>query len=401
MPSGASKLMRRAAMAVAATLVAATLSAVAVEVWVRVSWDEQRGRPGFYLSDPELGQRLSPGYDGWFAGVPVRINALGFRDQRDYDVQKPPGAFRILVLGDSVTFGHGTRSDTTYPFLLEQRLRAWKPEVEWQVWNLGVPGYATSQELAYLERVAERYQPDLVVVGFYQNDLTGNAPRRHRALTRRATSAIQNVLQRWFYSYEFYKRAALVLQWRLFTDDEVRQRLEHLVTQEIPLGRKDYSAGRESQDLSDVDVFSDDEIARFVCDLQPTPDLGPADRLRARLQAPDAEMAAWLDAVRGFQERAARQAPALVFFINMAPEVCVAADRFYDGGSLAVDEVIRGVLGNGVPAVSSIRAFLAHRPSQMPGASGHAVGNANRVKADVLFAFLRADVLPGLLSPRR
>lgn len=385
-------------MAAAATVVAAVLAAIAVEVWVRASWDEQRGRPGFYLSDPALGQRLSPGYDGWFAGVPVRINSLGFRDQREYALQKPPGAFRILVLGDSVTFGHGTRSDTTYPFLLEQRLRAWKPDVEWQVWNLGVPGYATSQELAYLERVADRYQPDLVVVGFYQNDLTGNEPRRRPTLLRRAQSAVQNVAQRWFYSYEFYKRAALVVQWRLLTDDQVRQRLEHLVTQEIPLGRKDYSAGRESQDLTDVDVFSDDDIARFVCDLQPVPDTGIADQLRARLQAPDAELAAWLDAVKGFQQLAARQDPALVFFINMAPEVCVAPDRFYDGGSLAVDEVIRGVLGNGVPVASSTRAFLAHRPSQMPGASGHAVGNANRVKADVLFAFLRSDVLPGLLA---
>lgn len=387
-------------MMLAASVVAAVVAGIAIEVWVRVSWDEQRGRPGFYLSDPELGQRLSPGYDGWFAGVPVRINSLGFRDQRDYELQKPPGAFRILVLGDSVTFGHGTRSDTTYPFLLEQRLRAWKPDVEWQVWNLGVPGYATSQELAYLERVAARYQPDLAVVGFYQNDLTGNAPRRPPTFARRAQSAVQNVVQRWFYSYEFYKRAVLVGQWRLFTDDEVRQRLEHLVTQEIPLGRKDYSAGRESQDLTDVDVFSDDEIARFVCDLQPVPDTGAADRLRARLQAPDAEMSAWLDAVKAFQQLAARQDPALVFFINLAPEVCVTPDRFYDGGSLAVDEVIRGVLGNGVPVASSTRAFLAHRPSQMPGASGHAVGNANRVKADVLFAFLRDEVLPGLLAGR-
>ena len=47
--------------------------------------------PGFYVSDPVLGIRLNPDYDGWFAGVPARINALGFRDHRDYDVAKPAG----------------------------------------------------------------------------------------------------------------------------------------------------------------------------------------------------------------------------------------------------------------------------------------------------------------------
>ncbi len=53
------------------------------------------------------------------------------------------------------------------------------------------------------------------------------------------------------------------------------------------------------------------------------------------------------------------------------------------------------MLGDGSPAVSSTRAFLHRRPSQMPGADGHSIGNANRVKADVLFEYLRApNLLP-------
>ena len=84
----------------------------------------ERGEPGFFLTDAVRGQRLAPGYDGWFAGVPVRINSSAFAIRREYPLDKPPGTFRILVLGDSVTFGHGTLADTTYPYLLEQRLRA-------------------------------------------------------------------------------------------------------------------------------------------------------------------------------------------------------------------------------------------------------------------------------------
>ena len=384
-------------VAVPATVLAVLLGAVLVEAWVRFSWDDRRGRPGFYVSDAALGQRLAPNYEGWFAGVPVKINALGFRDDRDYALDKPAGAVRILVLGDSVTFGHGTRSETTYPYLLEQRLREWKPEIQWQVWNLGVPGYATSQELAYLQRVAASYDPDLVVVGFYENDLTGNEPAHSPSALRRLASAIQASMQRRLYSYEFYKRAILTVQWRLFTDAAMRQRLEHLDTQEIPLMRRDYSAGAESQQLTDVERFEPAEVEHYFCAQVPEPNRRRAADLRHRIEGPDADMAAWLNAVRGWQRLAAGAAYPVVFFVNMAPEVCQADDRFFDGGSLEVDEVLRGVLGQGTPVVSTVREFLKFRPSQMPGASAHAVGNANRVKADVLFDFLQQQILPGLL----
>jgi hypothetical protein len=119
--------------------------------------------------------------------------------------------------------------------------------------------------------------------------------------------------------------------------------------------------------------------------------------LRERLERPDGETATWLEAVRGLQRLAAAGTYRIVFFINMAPEVCQASDRFFDGGSLEFDEVLRSVLGQGTPVVSSVRDFLNLRPSQMPGASAHAVGNANRVKADALFEFLHRHVLPGML----
>src|SRR5215467_3233309 len=89
---------------VAALIVIAAL----VEVSIRASWDPARGRPGFLVADPLRLEKLAPNYDGWFAGVPVRTNALGFRDDREYDLAKRSNTFRIIVLGDSVTFGHGS-----------------------------------------------------------------------------------------------------------------------------------------------------------------------------------------------------------------------------------------------------------------------------------------------------
>src|SRR3954464_8203115 len=100
------------------------MAAAAVEGWVRGSWNEKKGVPGFFLSDPVRGQRLAADYSGWFAGVPVDINRLELRDPREYSLEKGPRTFRILVLGDSVTFGHGSVYEHSYPFLVEQQLTA-------------------------------------------------------------------------------------------------------------------------------------------------------------------------------------------------------------------------------------------------------------------------------------
>src|SRR6266849_1999814 len=94
-----------------------------VEAWVRLAWDPMKGRPGFYVADPVRIEKLGPDYDGWFAGAPVHINHLGFRDTRDYAIEKYPTTFRIIVLGDSVTFGHGSIYEHTYAYLLEGRLK--------------------------------------------------------------------------------------------------------------------------------------------------------------------------------------------------------------------------------------------------------------------------------------
>ena len=183
-------------LALPAAILTGLVCAAAIEVWVRASWDHRRGTPGFYESDAVRVQRLSAGYDGWFAGVPVRINNLGFRDPRDYELAKRPGTFRILVLGDSVTFGHGAVFETTYPYLLEQRLKAWNPSIDWQVWNLGVPGYNTRQELRYLQEVGPSFQPDLVIVGFFPNDFDGNDTLPAPTLARRLSSGAQRLMQR-------------------------------------------------------------------------------------------------------------------------------------------------------------------------------------------------------------
>lgn len=51
----------------------------------------------------------------------VRINSRGFRDY-EYTIEKPQNTYRIIVLGDSFTFGLGVELNETYPKLLEESI---------------------------------------------------------------------------------------------------------------------------------------------------------------------------------------------------------------------------------------------------------------------------------------
>lgn len=103
---------------------------------------------------------------GW--GADLQLNSWGLRD-REYALGKPAGVQRILVLGDSITFGNYMPREATYAELLEALYAERGEAIE--VINLGLGGYDTLQEVATLEDVGLQFQPDLVVVGFCVNDI--------------------------------------------------------------------------------------------------------------------------------------------------------------------------------------------------------------------------------------
>ena len=87
---------------------------------------------------------------------------------------KQQGEFRVLCLGDSVSFALGVRFEDLYAQQLEARLRARLAPRSVQVINAGVAGYNTRQELLYLVSEGVGLEPDAITIGFYWNDLVGN-----------------------------------------------------------------------------------------------------------------------------------------------------------------------------------------------------------------------------------
>lgn len=100
----------------------------------------------------------------------IQINSHGFRDY-EFSAEKAEDVFRIIVVGDSLTFGWYQRLEETYPKVLESLLNA-APDSgrKFEVYNMGVGGYNAAQELELLKTKALPLDPDMVIVGYCAND---------------------------------------------------------------------------------------------------------------------------------------------------------------------------------------------------------------------------------------
>ena len=104
-------------------------------------------------------------------------NRDGMRD-REHALGKPPGAWRVMVLGDSVTLGYGLRPEQAFPQVLQDLLDARGLGAE--VFNVAFSGWSTRQERIAYERIGRKYHPDDVLVAVCLNDI----PEIHNNLTR-------------------------------------------------------------------------------------------------------------------------------------------------------------------------------------------------------------------------
>ena len=86
------------------------------------------------------------------APFPARIKGLG----------------RVVVVGDSLTYGQGVEASDAYPAVLERRLRAAGYNVE--ILNLGRKGYQSEDVARTVRELVPSLHPDLIVYGICLND---------------------------------------------------------------------------------------------------------------------------------------------------------------------------------------------------------------------------------------
>ena len=120
--------------------------------------------------DPSKGWRSKPNLRDVkvFDNKILNTNSKGLRGKKDFSYVKDKDKLRILILGDSFTFGDEVSDDETYSYYLQQML----PHTE--VINMGVHGYGHDQMLILLREEGVKYEPDIVILGFLPLDMSRN-----------------------------------------------------------------------------------------------------------------------------------------------------------------------------------------------------------------------------------
>lgn len=126
--------------------------------------------------DSELGWSYKKYNSTIGEGVEYIINNEGYRtDNVDNktDFSKPI----ILVVGNSVIFGHGINFKDTFGYKLQNKL-----ENKFQVINMAVQGYGLDQVYLKLRQVMKKYKPKYVIMDFIDDYDNRNVNRDRRSL---------------------------------------------------------------------------------------------------------------------------------------------------------------------------------------------------------------------------
>ena len=164
-------------------LVAVLVAAGGAELALRISgrftppeYPPTPSQPDMYEARPEYGYALHPNSTRTYEYPPeeprtitVHSDDYGFRNT--HDISASDGRFRVLVLGDSYTFGEGVQEGERFTDYLQEL------EPGWRVDNVGIPGWGPDLMLLAMEAILPVARPDLVVVALFFDDFRRVRPR--------------------------------------------------------------------------------------------------------------------------------------------------------------------------------------------------------------------------------
>lgn len=164
-------------------LTALVLAVGGAELALRVSgtyapprYPPRSRQPELYESKPGYGYALRPDRTATYEYPPaaprtitVHSDAYGFRNA--HDISERDDRIRILVLGDSYTFGEGVQEGERFTDYVQEM------EPGWRIDNIAIPGYGPDLMLLALEAVIAVARPDVVVVAPSFDDFRRVRPR--------------------------------------------------------------------------------------------------------------------------------------------------------------------------------------------------------------------------------
>ena len=224
------KMLQRTGLALAGLLASLALGELGIRLSGRAPEMSLISVGRFQLSsNPRLGYEPVPGFE--YHGQQLdhfefrgRSNRLGFRD-RDHEIKKPAGTYRILVLGDSITMGLSVeRTEDVFTAVLERELRGKGHAAD--VLNFGVSGYNTQQEVEILADKGLTFKPDLVILAYCLNDtlqMNGGIIHHLRKREKQAQGIAHYQLTPRLARSALYR----LIRSRFYSDRIVEERVQH------------------------------------------------------------------------------------------------------------------------------------------------------------------------------
>ncbi len=171
--------IRLVLQALAGTAVALALTLILIEIGLRLYYSSSGGSDEQFLytaSRDEIVDSLAHQYDVIAAPYVNYVlnpdytehDQLGYRGE-EVAIPKPDGVYRIVVLGDSYTYGLNITSQQAYPAQIQKILRDEYGYKNVEVINGGVTGYSSWEVFTNLSFRVLELDPDLVII--YQNFL--------------------------------------------------------------------------------------------------------------------------------------------------------------------------------------------------------------------------------------
>ncbi len=165
-------------------------------------WTAARSHPGHFRPHPDVfyyNRPLLRDSREFPNALPESTTSRGFRGEDEISAAKPPGEYRIFVVGDSSAFGHGVLDHETFSAQLENMLRE-SVQGPVRVINAACPGHCTYEGLIIYERMGVPLEPDVVIVS-YNNDAS---PEYQEEKTRAPSLPLAQSIMRVFYRSDYF-----------------------------------------------------------------------------------------------------------------------------------------------------------------------------------------------------
>lgn len=145
-------------------VVAQTYAYLTIYRDIQVEDDPLLGTPAVY--------RMHFGKAWWGQTTETPLNSLGFPDEEFAGIGPKGDCVHIVFSGDSFTFGDAVDRHRNFFSLVERAIARKYPERCVRLFNIGERMTTIQEQRERIRKTRDLLQPDIVILGQYQNDLT-------------------------------------------------------------------------------------------------------------------------------------------------------------------------------------------------------------------------------------